>query len=291
MTSTVATLIAADTDRISFASTLRRELNARFCADSMELRSLVTAGAVDAIVADLETARRASVWSAIRAAVDPHPAIPVLLWLSLTGRDMRDLVALATETKPDAVIIREIDDGSLIIADAIRSARDGNATRRIMGAIERIVSPSLRTVLVCAARDAERPLTIHRVAASAGLTRRALCDRLAAAGLPSARDVIHWLRLLHVAARLEMPRATVEQVAERMRFVWSGALCQLLRRMTGLTPQQLRDAGGLEYLLGVVEPLFRGVTAADQDPPLVDLGRPSQRLQCPWYESRRSHSR
>jgi AraC-like DNA-binding protein len=261
----VASLIGAAADRTRFAASLRRDLTVQFCQDSAQLGSLVAAGTVDAVVADLETARHGSVWPTVQAILDPHPTIPVLLWLSLTGKDMRDLVAIASEIKPHAVIIRELDDVSSIILNAIRSARDGSATQRIVQTIERVAPPSVRSMLVFAARHAEQPLSVHAMAARAGISQRTLFKRLRDANLPPARQLIHWLRLLHVAARLDVPKATVEQVVDAMRFASSSTLRHLMKRMTGLTPRQLREAGGLQYLLGVVEPMLSGANPSSKN--------------------------
>src|SRR5580698_9872654 len=72
----LAALIGAAADRTNFAGTLRREITARFCADSDELHSLVATGVVDAIVADLDTVRHSHLWPSVRAIVDWHPTIP-----------------------------------------------------------------------------------------------------------------------------------------------------------------------------------------------------------------------
>ena len=252
----VAALIDGAADRADFVSTLRRNVSVQFCADSAELRSLVATSAIDAVVADLETVRHASLWPTIRSIVDWHTTIPVLLWLSLSGKDMRELVAITGEITPDAVIIRELDDAAAIIANAVRSAREGTATQAIVRTIELIAPPTVRSILVLAARHAERPLTVHAMAARAGISQQTLETRLRDAGLPPAREIIRWFRLLHVAARLDVPKASVEQIVDAMRFASSSTLRQLLKRMTGLTPSQLRDAGGLQYLLGIVEPLL-----------------------------------
>jgi AraC family transcriptional activator FtrA len=259
-TTVVAAMVGSAADRVRFAASLRRDLTVQFCADSAELRTLVATGTVDAVVADLETTRHSSVWPTVQAILDPHPMTPVLLWLSLTGKDMRDLVAIASDIKPHAVIIRELDDVSSIILNAIRSARDGSATQRIVQMIERVAPSSVRSMLVFAARHADQPLSVHTMAARAGISQRTLFKRLRDAGLPPARQLIHWLRLLHVAARLDVPKATVEQVVDAMRFASSSTLRHLMKRMTGLTPRQLREAGGLQYLLGVVEPMLSGAS-------------------------------
>jgi len=285
----VAALIGAAADRTNFAGTLRREITARFCADSDELHSLVATGVVDAIVADLDTVRHSSLWPSVRAIVDWHPTIPLVLWLSLNGDDMRSLVAIAGEIALDAVIIRELDDCSAIIAGAIRSACEGSATQSVVRGIERLAPQSVRSLLIVGARHAERPLTVHAWAARAGVSQRTLLVRMRDAGLPPVHQLIRWFRLLHVAARLDMPKATVERVVETMRFTSSATLRHLLKRVTGLSPGAQRDAGGFDYLLGLVELLSspeRGDTATDQDSPLADLGRLDQHLQSAWYESR-----
>lgn len=261
----IAALIGDVTDRTTFAGSLRREITARFCADSEELRSLVATGGIEAIVADLDTVRHPSLWPSVRAIVDWHPTIPLVLWVSLNGNDMRSLVAIAAEITLDAVIIRELDDGSAIIACAIRSACEGTATQNVVRAIERLAPQSVRSMLVIGARLAERPLTVHAWAARVGVSQRTLLLRLGDAGLPPVHQLIRWLRLLHVAARLDMPKATVERVVETMRFPSSPALRHLLKRMTGLSPGQLRDAGGLQYLLGVVEPMLSPKQAPGED--------------------------
>ena len=292
MTMLVAALIGGVADRPIFAASIRRDIVVEFCADSAALHSLIATEVVDAVIADLDTARHASIWPSIRAIVDWHPTIPLVLWLSLTGKDMRELVAMAAEVALDAVIIRELDDATSIIQGAVRSAREGSATLRLVRAIERIAPPSIRALLVVAARSTERPLTVHAWAARAGISQRTLLWRLRDAGLPHAREVIRWLRLLHVAARLDLPKNTVEHVVEGMRFASSSTLRHLLKRMTGFAPTQLREAGGFQYLLSVVEPMLRrvSITAPDQDSPLADLGRLDQRLHVAGYESRRSHS-
>lgn len=224
-----------------------------FCADATELVASMRWQPPDAIIVDLVNIRDTANRSAVRAIAMNQPAIALILYLSLTCRDVRDLASIAADIKPHAAILREVDDVMSSTLGAIATARDMGAIARMIGMIDRAMPPSLRSILVFVAHNTNRPLSVREVARYGGVSSRTLFQRFRAAGVPSVALLIRWMRLLHVAAMLEVDDITVTHIADCLHFPSTATLRRMVKRFTGFTPQQLRGAGGLAYLLGVVE--------------------------------------
>jgi AraC-like DNA-binding protein len=202
-----------------------------------------------------------------------------LFHLSLEGEDVREALSLASSVRPHAVIIRGIDDVSLVITQAVVGMRQTGATQQIVAMVDRVAPSSVRDILLFMARNATHPLHVADVARYAGVSRRTLFNRFHQAGLPTVAQVIHWMRLLNAASRLDAPNVTVEQIADELRFPSSSTLRHLLKRLTTLTASDIRKAGGFSYLIRSAEqaltngavPLRSGVQAYALVPPNAPL--------------------
>ena len=92
------------------------------------------------------------------------------------------------------------------------------------------------------------PRTVPALAARAGCSPRTLRRTLAAAGLPTAEQLLAWRRLLHAARLLEGADRSAENVARALDFSSGAAFRRSLRALTGLHPRDLARAGGLDLL-------------------------------------------
>lgn len=249
----VAVLIRGLAERTRFASVLRQHIRAQFSTDPSEIIDQLAGGGIDAVVLGLHGDRSVDLAPLAQSIARRFPNVTLLFYLSLQGEDVREALSLASSVRPHAVIIRGIDDVSLVITQAVVGMRQTGATNQIAAMVSRIAPSSVRDILLFMARNATRPLHVADVARYAGVSRRTLFNRFHQAGLPTVAQVIHWMRLLHAAARLDAPNVTVEQVADELRFPSSSTLRHLFKRLTTLTASDIRKAGGFSYLIETAE--------------------------------------
>jgi AraC-like DNA-binding protein len=258
----VAALIRGASERVRFASALPRTITVEFADTASEIIEQITNGRVDAVIVGLHNERGESLAAAAQSIRRRFPFVTVLFHLSLVGADVREALALACSVPPNAVIIRGIDDLALTITQAVIGTRETGAASQIVAMISRVAVPGLKDALSFMARHATRSLHVADVAHYAGVSRRTLFNRFRQAGLPTVARCIHWLRLLHAAARLDAPNVTVEHVADQLGFPSSSTLRHLLKRLTTMTASDIRAAGGFSYLLRRAELVFGGGSAS-----------------------------
>jgi AraC-like DNA-binding protein len=261
----VAALIRGASERVRFASALPRTITVEFADTASEIIEQITNGRVDAVIVGLHNERGESLAAAAQSIRRRFPFVTVLFHLSLVGADVREALALACSVPPNAVIIRGIDDLALTITQAVIGTRETGAASQIVAMISRVAAPGLKDALSFMARHATRSLHVADVAHYAGVSRRTLFNRFRQAGLPTVARCIHWLRLLHAAARLDAPNVTVEHVADQLGFPSSSTLRHLLKRLTTMTASDIRAAGGFSYLLRRAELVFRGGSCASAE--------------------------
>ncbi len=254
----VAALIHSASERIRFANGLPRTITVQFGDTASEIIQQITNGRVDAVIVGLHNERGESLAPAAQSIRRRFPFVTVLFYLSLVGADVREALGLASTISPHAVIIRGIDDLALTITQAVIGARETGATSRILALFDRKSTPGLRDTLSFMTRNSVRPLHVADVANYAGVSRRTLFNRFRRAGLPTVARCIHWLRILHAAARLDAPDVTVEQVADQLGFPSSSTLRHLVKRLTGMTASSIRASGGFSYLLGRAASVLSG---------------------------------
>jgi AraC-like DNA-binding protein len=245
----VAVLIRGVADRTRFASILRPHIRAQFSNDPCDILDLVAGGGIAAVVMGLHGDHSADLAPLAQSIERRFPSVTMLFYLSLEGEDVREALSLASSVKPHAVIIRGIDDVSLVITHAVTTHRQTEATQQLVALVDRVAPASVRDILLFITRHATRPLHVADVARYAGVSRRTLFNRFRQTGVPTVAQVIHWMRVLHAAARLDAPNVTVEQVADELRFPSSSTLRHLFKRLTRLTASDIKKAGGFGYLL------------------------------------------
>jgi AraC-like DNA-binding protein len=245
----IAALIPGQVERAQFAAAVTHDHRVEFCADGAALIAVVTTRAVDVVVTTPRDQHGLSVAPTLRLLSDQHPSLPLVLYLSLNSGDVHDAVALAADLQTRMVIVREHDDMVGAIAAAGAGVGVFAGVNAIVSTVERLAPPPVRAALVYAARHGHRALRVPVIATHAGISARRLAERLRELGMPPAVHLLQWIRVLHAAARLQLPGGTVEQVASQLGFSSSSTLKHLMKRVTGVTATELRARGGLPYLL------------------------------------------
>lgn len=177
-----------------------------------------------------------------------HPDLPIVV------------VRPASATPADALRIRDWagvadvlhdNDGHFRMRVSTLITEAHHRVRRldIAAYLARGVATPSREVVRSAIAHGNRPRSVRELAASIGVPRKTMDRRLSKSLALTARQLVGWGRLIAVAMRLEAPAATVEAAAHELGFASPSALRNLLSRYTGLTPTELRNGGGVEYLV------------------------------------------
>lgn len=183
-----------------------------------------------------------------------HPQLPITLYAHVrpgVSAAILDLVRAGAHH----FVLAGVDDDRLLgltTTAARSSVRDDVLDRAEALHLPADVLKILRQFLDAA----ERPLAVRDAAATLGVSRRTLLNRLAHEGVPGPRELAAWCRLVVAARLLDDPGLTVEYVANALEFPSGNALRNLLLRRLGVPLAALRQRGGYAYvrdrLLGVL---------------------------------------
>lgn len=181
-------------------------------------------------------------------------------------RLVREFVARAPDV-PVVVVLREPASRLEIPNDAVRLAQpiapqiravlrvamSRERARERRAAAGRLASwwapEPARDAVRIAIEHGHRRVSVPGFANLNGLSRKAFDRYLLNTSPMTARELIVWGRLVSVAIALEDPTVTVAAIVPELGFSSPSALRNLLQRHTGLTPSDLRRAGGASAIL------------------------------------------
>lgn len=177
-----------------------------------------------------------------------YPSIPVIAYGDLNGRPGGQLLDLARSGVAELVALG-VDDGPSFLQRALIRAvgrSDLNWLLERAGAEfePQVVEMLRRTLDLCSS-----PASARDLARACNVSIRTLERRLHAAGLPSPKRLLRWMRLLHAGQLMADPARSVNSVALSLGFSSSSSLRRILKHNVGLTPSELAEAGGVRYLV------------------------------------------
>lgn len=210
---------------------------------------LVRERPVSALLAELEafgSPRRGEAELARMRDLFPHTGLIVF---APARTDPRVLFRLGVSGVDELVLLRGHAFRRELRTALARVARRGTAAT-----VVRALSPYLsRRYLQVVGRALDR---IHErpgaddFARAFGLSRPHLSECLKARSLPSVGHLLIWARLLHAGRWLGEPGRSGESVARQLEYHDGAAFRRALRRYVEATPTEIREAGGLDYVLG-----------------------------------------
>ena len=210
--------------------------------------------------------------SEVREIVRRHPALPMVVYTSLSAGTLKAVVELA-KYGLEHVVLHRFDDEPGRFLDLLE-----RLPGYVMGdaLLERIASP-LSKVPLPTARAIERMIRspgqfgcAEDLAAAAGVTARQLYRQLDAAGFASPRVLVQGARVLRAYAYLREPECLLEQAAARLGYSAPRVLSRQVQEATGHTPTSLRQEVGVEELLGLIAARFtaRESTTGESEAPV-----------------------
>jgi transcriptional regulator GlxA family with amidase domain len=242
----IAALVLDELARLRLRVALRhQQAELCYCRLASELTNLVADRWTDVVIVEPWDAEGATTVDAVRQIRSRFPALPILIYCSLTTDSARQIAALC-KAGADEVLMRGTDDIGSVLREVMRTATLSRVASEVCRWVEpRVPADAMMIVSYCA-QHAATPLSVAGVARALGINRKTLLNRLASANLPAPGVVISWCRLLVAAWVLEQGERPIEQVALALGFGSGTGFRNMLRRYTGLRPSQLRSAGGFE---------------------------------------------
>ena len=192
----------------------------------------------------------------VREIIRSLPGTPVVGYCRVQSGHSREIVDLAAAGVHE-LIFHGVDDAGASLRAVLDSARQACAAREIVSALRHIVSAAGIPLFRYCLDYPDRASSVEAVADALGVHRKTLVNRCAQAGLPAPSAVLSWARLLLAAYFLGNPHRTVEAIAMQLDYPSATALRNMLKRYTGLRPQDVRAQGGLAPVLTILAAALR----------------------------------
>jgi AraC-like DNA-binding protein len=226
--------------------------------DPAELHALLAAEDADLLVLD-PSARDGAIAESLEALVNRHPALPVIVYTTLTPQAMRLVVRLA-RVGVQHVVLNRFDDEPRRFLDLIERVPAHPMSELLL---EQLAEPMRQLPVVLAraieqlVRSPSRATSVPELAALAGMTSRTLYRYMAAAQLPP-RELLVCARLLRAYTFLRRPDSRLKEVSVKLGYAEPALLSEQLREWTGFAPKELRQAAEpTEFVRRLAERLRR----------------------------------
>ncbi len=246
--SLAAVLLLDRVARARVVEALRPRTTACFADTAADLQALVLGGRVNLVILECRDRNGCETLPVVQAIRHGYPSVPIVAYTYPGRTSSSDILAMA-HAGVHELIMQGFDDVGIALRTVTESAARRCAASRVMDALGRdLPATVLPFVHFCLERGWSTP-TVTEAAAYLGVHRKTLVYRFRSTGLPSPSAMIGWCRLFTAAHMLEDPSRSVSTIALSLDFSSSAALRGMLRRYTGLRPQELRARGGLDAVL------------------------------------------
>jgi AraC-like DNA-binding protein len=135
------------------------------------------------------------------------------------------------------------------LAIAVETARRDLAAESVLARLASLIPPALHAMVQQILLRGEAVASVDALANALGVHRKTLFNRCERAGFLQPAELIMWCRLAMVAHRLETTGATVESIANDLGFPSHTTLRNRLKSYTGRTATEIRESGGLGFVL------------------------------------------
>lgn len=258
----IATVLPNPVSAMRLRTALRDRYTLRACDGLQDLLDVCGSSAVSTVVVDPYDNRghpHPPDFEPLRQLKRLYPSVSIVLYVSIppaTAQHMFEMGRLGL----DALVVSDQDDGPTQLLARIEQSGAralADTVRRALGDLKPTVRDAVLTVV---ARAHER-LSPESLARLLGIRRKLLAERLAEAGFPSPQPLIAWGRLIVAARMLEDEQRSADSVALALEFPSGSAFRNTCQRYLKMAPQQIRAAGGAEYVISA----FLGQKRSEKD--------------------------
>ena len=178
---------------------------------------------------------------------EKRPDLAIVVYSDFTDREA-DLFEVGRQ-QIDAVILAGVEDSPQAIRTTVSGSLASVAALAVEAALEGRLAPLGVAVVRWSMEHAfERP-GVDELAQSMGMSRSQLARELSRSGLPAARALLLWGRLLQAARLLQGGTTTVEGVAHALGYSTSSALHRAFQQHVGCLPGGISTGGGVTRVL------------------------------------------
>jgi len=222
------------------------------------LERLLAAEPLDGCIVDADSPGREEAVAEIRRIRQAHPGIAIVAHADLARGDP-ELFRFGRIGVGGIVLARppvgHADHGG--IRHAVERALCFARAERVRSALQGRHGAFGADAVAWAVEHARETPDVAAFAAAMGRSRRALGVALRADGLPEARRVLVWGRLLLAGACLARDHKTVEETAYALGYSSANALGRAMKRETGHTPSEVTSHGGTAFVQSALFPRRR----------------------------------
>ena len=221
---------------------LAADVRLRFYDSFAELRGAAANGLAPIVILDAHD--RLGESAAATLTELGRPSMPHTLLLYASARDLRD--GVMTGQVAD-IIIADVTDTPALLQALLHRVSMKFAAGRVVEALRDRLKGPLAMVAETAVRQPSCT-SVESLAARIGVQRQTLAAWCRAQQSLRPEELLMWCRILLVSALLEETGFSISALAVFLEFPSAIALRNQLKRYTGLTGLQVRDAG-LEAIL------------------------------------------
>jgi AraC-like DNA-binding protein len=206
-----------------------------------ELAQMVRTRAIDAVVVEPRADGKTYV-DEIRALVEQHPTLPVVVYAALSPETLRATIELA-RYGVQHVVLRGFDDESRRFRELIERLPAHRLASTVLQELAPRLAEGPPLLQRAVGRLFESPQTFRSVedlAVAAGMTRRNLDRWLERLGLASARLLIFGARFTRALHYMRDPGYQLDDITRKVGYANPRLFARQVRAVTGLTPSAMR---------------------------------------------------
>jgi AraC-like DNA-binding protein len=239
--------------------------------DAAELHSLLRSADVEVLVVD--PAMQEGRWeAAVEEVIGSFPALPVIVYTTLTPSAMRQVVRLA-RVGIQHVVLNRFDDEPRRFLDLIERAPAHPMAELMLrelavplGTLPIVVSRAIEQLF----RSPARVKNSQDLASLAGMIPRTLYRHLTPLGL-QPRHLVICARLVRAYTLLRDPGVRLKEIALKLGYADPDNLSEQLREWTGFPPKDVRSSLGPEAF---VQALANHVLRSSAEHDVEDAAEP-----------------
>lgn len=197
-------------------------------------------GEIDATVVAVEAGNAEAALRTIRQLRAAMPTHAIIAWCELRTSPSRLLLDIAHAGVTE-LVLRDVEDMQHVLARVLASATQRSSARQIDDRLGPLIAAPMRPLFQFALEHAHESLGVSEVAATFGITRRTLRNRLVEHRLLRPRVFLTWCRVLVACALLDERTRSLDSVAGQLDFPSGHGLGMVLRRYLGSGINALRD--------------------------------------------------
>lgn len=222
------------------------------------LKRLLAAEPLDGCIVDADSPGREEAVAEIRRIRQAHPGIAIVAHADVARGDP-ELFRFG-RIGVDGIVLARPPGGYGNhggIRHAVERALCSARAERVRSALQGRHGAFGADAVAWAVEHAREGPDVATFASAMGRSRRALGVALRADGLPVARRVLVWGRLLLAGACLARDHKTVEETAYALGYSSANALGRAMKRETGHTPSEVTTRGGTVFVQSALFPRRR----------------------------------